>query len=184
MLVQDSRGKDIWVGKLEPDYNQLLRHLHREAVEQGKPITSGWIQILKDNQLYHELIGEQKHQLITLALPNEFEISKILKYISKPHSYLQDNAVLAIERYSESGENLHVHILKKGNYSKSKIIRDMSKKFKIQSNFVDVRYGTECDIYQTRLQYIKGEKTSKKELNVEKDKQWRKEKKLKDYYNL
>ena len=173
-------------GPIFPDYKDLLRHLHNKWVDErpGEPHRSGWIQILKDNDMYDELIGEEKHQLITLALPNEFEISKILKYISKPHSYLQDNAVLAIERYSDSGENLHIHILKKGNYSKSKIIRDLSKKFKIQTNFVDVRYGVAKDLYQKRLQYIKGEKTEKKELNVEKDKQWRKENELKDYYNL
>ncbi len=173
-------------GPLFHDYKKLLRHLHNKWADENpeEPYCSGWIQILKDNDMYDELIGEEKHQMITLALPNEFEISKILKYISKPHSYLVDNAVLAIERFSDSGENLHVHILKKGNYSKSKIIRDMSKKFKIQSNFVDVRYGIDKSIYQKRLQYVQGEKTEKKELNVEKDKIWRKDRNLKDYYNL
>jgi len=164
----------------QKDFVETLRKMHNPS----GPHTSAWIDLLKRANLYEELIGEEKHQLITLALPNEFEISKILKYISKPHSYLVDNAVLAIERFSETGENLHVHIIKKGNYSKSKIIRDMSKKFKIEPNFVDVRYGIAKDMYQKRLQYVKGEKTSKKELNVEKDKKWRIEKNIDNYYNL
>lgn len=163
-----------------PEFINAIRILHKPE----GPYTTGWIHLVKTAGLYHELIGEEKHQFITLALPNEFEIAKILKYISKPHSYLRDNAVLAVEKYSDSGENLHIHILKKGNYSKSKIIRDMSKKFSINTNFVDVRYGIAKDMYQKRLHYVKGEKQEKKEHNVEKDKQWRKKHQLKDYYLL
>ena len=130
-----------------------------------------------------DLLNDKPHQFITVALPNDYDIKKILNYISKPHKWC--NGWISIEKYSKTGENLHMHILKEENYSKTKIIRDLSRRFKIASNFIDVRKGTEPTDWNNRLSYIQGTKVSEEKMEyVAKDKEWRKNANIRDYYNL
>jgi len=130
-----------------------------------------------------DLLNDKPHQFITVALPNDYPLKKILKYLEKPHKWLV--GWITIEKYSKSGENLHLHILKEGNYSKTKLIRDLARRFKVESNFIDVRRGTEPTDWNHRLSYIKGDKMATEKMeHVQKDKEWRIENKLKDYYHI
>lgn len=163
------------------DLDDMYRTMHREA--QGQ-FGTAWIDLLKRAGLYRELCGEIKHQFITIALPLDYDLKKIKKYIEKPHGWLI-GAILSVERYSKVGENLHIHILKLGYYSKTKIIRDLSKKFKVSSNFIDVRVSAETTDYQHRENYIKGEKVDEHKMEcVELDRAWREKHKIKHYYEL
>lgn len=161
-------------------FEDIIRYNHKQPGPKG----SGWIHYLKTVGMYDELVGSEKHQFITVALPNDYPISKILKYVDSPHKYFRNNSIMSIEKYSSTGVNLHVHLLKKGNYSKTKIIRDLSKKFKIESNFVDVKSSDDRTLYQTREAYVKGEKVEPKCEYVMQDREWRKTEKIKDYYIL
>ena len=130
-----------------------------------------------------DLLQDKPHQFITVALPNDYAIKDILRYIDNPHKWCK--GLVSIEKYSKAGENLHLHILKEGYYSKSKIIRDLSRKFKIATNFIDVRRGTEPTDWNNRLSYIKGIKMDTEKMeHVEKDKTWRIENNLSNYYNI
>lgn len=128
---------------------------------------------------------EKKHQFITIALPKDLGIMQLKKYIySLDYKYLQ-GVLLCCEFFSEVGENLHVHILKHGVYSKTRIIRDLSRKFKIEENFVDVRLGKRESDYENRYAYITGDKESEsKQANVYLDREWRKQNGLQDLYTL
>lgn len=129
------------------------------------------------------LLEDKPHQFITVALPNDYDIEKIKKYINHPHAWCR--GILSIEKYSKVGENLHLHILKEGNYSKTKVVRDLARKFKIAPNFIDVRRGNEQTDYDNRLSYIKGDKVDEAKMeNVQKDKEWRIENSLENYYLL
>ncbi len=131
-----------------------------------------------------DLLEDRPHQFITVALPNDYNISKILKYIHTPHKW-NKGSLLSIEKYSKSGENLHIHILKEDYYSKTKIIRDLSTRFKVSGNFIDVRRGTEPADYEHRASYIKGDKMDTEKMeHVQKDKEWRKKNNLKDFYYI
>jgi hypothetical protein len=140
-------------------------------------------------KLYGKLIPlkKYKHQFITIALPQEYDIKKLLKTISSlSYPYLKDSW-LSVENFSGElhKENLHIHILKKEIYSKTKIIRDLSRKFKIAPNFINIKKGDSESDYLNRLHYINGEKQDElKQENAELDKQWRINNDIKQIYNL
>lgn len=131
---------------------------------------------------------DRKHQFITIALPTEnYALSELKKVISElSYSYLQ-NALLSVENFSGElkKENLHVHILKTGIYSKTKIIRDLSKKFKVAPNFINIKKGTKETDYMNRYHYLHGEKLSElKKENCELDRIWREKNGFRHIYNL
>lgn len=143
-----------------------------------------WHRYLKDIGLYTELYGETDHQFVTIGLKNDYPIDKIKKYINKPHKWL-NGAVLSVERFRKNGEHLHIHILTTQPYNKTKIIRDLSRRFKVTANYIDVRRSKSTADYNNRANYIRGCKSSteKSEL-VEKDVEWRKTNNLENYYML
>lgn len=128
-----------------------------------------------------------KHQFITIALPQTTNLPQLVSTIhSLSYSYLSD-AMLTIENFSGElhAENLHIHILKKDIYSKTKMIRDLSKKFKVSNNFINIKLGKTEKDYKNRLHYINGEKQSEvKTSNSVLDKQWRTDNDLEQIYYL
>ena len=128
---------------------------------------------------------DYRHQFITVALPNEYCLSTLKKnLINISYSYL-NNALARVENFSKSGENLHIHILKKGNYQKSKIIRDLSRTFKVAPNFIDVVSSKSSVKYFNTLAYIKGEKKDDEKMeNVMLDQKWRLDNEIDEIYYL
>lgn len=143
-----------------------------------------WEKYLKDIGLYTELYGETAHQFVTIGLPNDYNLGKIKDYINKPHKWLS-GAVLSVERFRKNGEHLHIHILTTQPYNKHKVIRDLSRRFKVTRNYIDVRRSNSTADYNNRSNYIKGNKSSteKSEL-VKKDVEWRQENGFENYYIL
>ena len=133
------------------------------------------------------------HQMITIALPENYDQSMIhhkmmgIAYHRRtgaPKTWF--NGIASVEYYSKThpeGGNLHIHILKKGNYTKSKIIRDLSGYYGIQENFIDVKLGTYLEDYENRHNYILGQKQSKEKLEYTMlDKKWRSDNNIMDIY--
>lgn len=161
-----------------------LQRAGLEALSKGLgPHPLGLIKWLKLEKHFPDLF--QSHQLITVALPNDFDLDLLKDKIKKiKYSYLK-NALLTVEFYSKSGENLHIHALKKGNYQKGKIVRDLSRYFKITTNFIDVESSSDPQIYLNRLSYINGEKSDPdKMLNCLRDQKWRKDNNFEEIYYL
>lgn len=148
-----------------------------------------WINVVQRFKLERFMnIPDHKHQFITIALPTEnYALDQLKSVIDNlEYSYLE-NAYLIVENFSgiTKKENLHVHILKQGIYSKTKLIRDMSRKFKVLPNFINVKKGTKEKDYLNRLQYINGEKQSElKKENHELDRKWREENGFQQIYSL
>lgn len=144
----------------------------------------GFARMCRDFKLY-DLLAETPHQFITVALPNSYPLGKLdTQLTTKINKWLADSLAV-VEYHSKSGENLHIHILRQGNYSKPKIIRDLSRKFKVDRNFIDVKRSVRDVDYKNRYNYIKGIKVDDdKSEYVEKDREWRKQSGLRELYNL
>lgn len=142
------------------------------------------------------------HLFITIALPTlplEFEEKReaVLEYLGKVKKLTQ---LKYLSNYSAMGtmeffslekklkmlkENPHIHLLFKGKlakFDKARIIRDFSRAFKVQSNFIDVKYSDIPELYETRTEYVKGNKKKEKCLATEKDILERKELDIENYY--
>lgn len=122
--------------------------------------------------------------LITIALPNDYEVSVLLEKLKglKKYKYME-KYYFSIEYFSKNGENMHAHILVPNKIHKTKAIRDMSRWFKIEPNFVDIRSKTTELQYKNALAYVMGEKVGDDKMSyVEKDIIWRKEHLLENYY--
>lgn len=151
------------------------------------------------NPKLRQLIGltQEKfsHQLITIALPQDYDIERLrqkligLQYNRRtgaPTKWLI-GAIMSVEWYSKThpeGGNLHVHILKPGNYQKAKIVRDMATHFRVEPNFIDAKAGQYRDLYETRRKYIMGEKQDEKLEYSVLDKIWRKNNSIMDVYEF
>lgn len=155
-------------------------------------------------QFYNPVIVNVWHTIITVALPklpeeNEEKREKVFQVLQNlrdldRYKYLRDKPIhFSLEFYSIDKklkyikDNFHAHILVKGKYDKfdrKRIIRDFAKKFKVEANFVDVKYNSCPELYSTRVEYLKGNKKKEKDLAIEKDKVERKELGIEDYYSL
>jgi hypothetical protein len=122
--------------------------------------------------------------LITIALPNDYEVSVLLEKLKGLRKYkYMEKYYFSIEYFSKNGENMHAHILVPNKIHKTKTIRDMSRWFKIEPNFVDIRSKTTELQYKNALAYVMGEKVGEDKMSyVEKDIIWRKEHLLENYY--
>lgn len=149
---------------------------------------------IEHNSRYMNTLGQMipqktfKHQFITIALPTEkTDLRKLVRTICNiQYDYLKDS-ILSVENFSGElkKENLHIHILKHGIYSKTKIIRDMARKFKVAPNFINIKKGTTEQDYLNRLHYINGEKLDElKKENCLLDQEWRRQNDIEQIYYL
>lgn len=161
----------------------LLEQIIRQQIKGGMVPKGALLRFIQDEGLTG-LVEETAHQFITVALPNDYDLDKIREFIQNPHQWV-DGSLLTIERYSKSGENLHLHILRKGYKSKTLIIRDFSRRFKIEPNFINVQRGRNPADYDNRLSYLKGVKVDEGKMeNVQKDVEWRIENNLEQIYKI
>jgi hypothetical protein len=134
------------------------------------------------------------HQMITIALPKDYDLTKLhhkmcgVAYHNRtgvPKKWLIE-AIASVEYFSKNhpdGGNLHIHLLKKGNYQKSKIIINLSAYYGVEPNFIDCKAGTYQEDYNNRRNYILGQKQLKDKIEYNiLDKEWRKENGLMDIY--
>lgn len=138
---------------------------------------------------YHEYQKPKKpHRFITVSLPKATEPTEMAEswktFLGKK-SYASQFTGYTLEfTNQELGYHPHIHALLVGTKSpqKHRLIRDITSHFKIESNYVDIKTGTEPELYQTRLDYIKGEKQDKKKKQIAKDDEIRASNNLKSYY--
>lgn len=123
--------------------------------------------------------------LVTIALPNDYSVPLLLEKLKglKKYAYMS-NYVFNIEYFSKSGENMHSHIFVPQKIHKTKTIRDFSRWFGVEPNFIDIRQKTTELQFNNALSYVKGEKEQKKIEYVEKDLKWRQHHSLEDYYEI
>lgn len=122
----------------------------------------------------------KKHHFVTISLDPKKEIK--IDYIKSKlkYKYLQD-AVWCYEHHPHP----HIHMLVEPYANgkiipKSTIIRDLSRAFKLKSNYVDV--ASEPWNYNKRRGYIMGDKKDEKKELVEKDREYREKNNIDEYY--
>lgn len=99
------------------------------------------------------------HTFITLAFPQSYleqiaDVQKKLEALN--YSDLQSYAYI-FEFYGENGKpNFHVHMLARGKLNKKNYIRNFSRKFKLPEAKVDIRLSADEELFNTRLNYLKG----------------------------
>ena len=145
----------------------------------------------------------KSHLFITIALPDlpteiELKREKVFEHINKiqnmKYKYLKNKTchfTLEFNSFDKKlkvyKENYHIHILipvKIRNFTRSRIIRDFSRLFKVESNFVDVIYHNSKELFETRLEYIQNQKNNpEKEEAVQKDIEERKSIRIENYYS-
>jgi len=181
ILCEDCHCCNMWEGLLKDDWIRFKDDWYASFLHQ---------RVRKDlykEEMRYKVLGERYHNFVTINLPKEIGyvtgwnsdykekkvdpglmLTKLKEwgYFSAP-----DKAVM--EYHTKEGEHPHFHII---SYKKRKIpniVRDVSKKFKIKSNFVDVNNVPKR--YDIHIDYVNGLKQDKKQEFLDKDKQWRKD---------
>lgn len=113
---------------------------------------------------------ERPHYFVTVSLPpktfNEIEMIDKLKSLK----YLQDDTYGVFEYEPHP----HIHLLCLHKYvNKYNIIKSFSKKLDLNKNFIDVKYSTSPDLYETRKDYVLGIKQKDKQDVVQRDKEYK-----------
>jgi len=121
-------------------------------------------------EIRYKVLGERYHNFVTINFSKEDNPHDKLE-ILKEWGYFEGEDKGVIEYNTNKGKHLHFHII---SYKKRKvpnIIRDISKKFKIKSNFVDVNNVPKR--YDIHIEYINGVKVDKKKNLIDEDNEWR-----------
>lgn len=137
-----------------------------------------------------QAIPKKPHRFITVSINKEQQPPDVAllmeKFVSK-HKYSQDIECFTFEfTNAEMEYHPHIHILLNGSKSpqKGNIIRDFSRCFKIDKNFVDIQTSNNPLLYETRRKYVQGEKDSIKEKQVKRDMEIREKHNLLSYYSI
>ncbi len=144
---------------------------------------------MNENQLaslydeYKNPIGPTKifHLFLTISLPNlpleiESKREKVFEDLQKlrniKYNYMKKKDIKARFEFHSLDkplnyikDNYHIHILVRGKiarFDKARIIRDFKNLFKVESNFIDIKYSDSPDLYTTRTEYVKGIKREEK----------------------
>lgn len=153
------------------------------------------MKIEKQDIEYHErILGDMAplpHCLITVSLPPSLTPNDCKKLHN--HIFPKRFNYKYMEKWGYcfefTGEDMswhpHIHFLRKGKAPKGgwhRIVRDLSRLFKIKENFVDKSPSTNKKTYDIRLKYLKGVKSEDKMAQVKRDIEIRRELDLEDYY--
>lgn len=132
-----------------------------------------------------ELRGIKKHMFVTISLPKKmYDYGAIPKLIGNFQNDYMSGSYFCIEFAGKDlGFHPHIHMLIPRLVDRTRLIRDLSKKFNIGKNFVDIGLR-DNSLYLQRLDYIKGNKRDKKIPQVEEDKLVRMKYELKDFYSF
>ncbi len=137
--------------------------------------------------MIRDLSRKKKKELryVFMTISHSSNIDLVLKH----HESMKRKKIMKLSSYwysieqrgetlDELGQGLHSHIilkvipkfLKNGNYQKSRLIKETANTYKVEKNFIDVKFlYTDADFSRT-LKYIQGEKKDEnKQLKVEMD---------------
>jgi len=154
---------------------------------------------------YKNPIGPTKiyHLFLTISLPNlpleiESKREKVFEDLQKirniKYNYMKKKDIKARFEFHSLDkplnyikDNYHIHMLVRGKiarFDKARIIRDFKNLFKVESNFIDIKYSDSPDLYHTRTEYIKGIKREEKCLAVEEDEKTRNALGIEELYSI
>lgn len=130
--------------------------------------------------------GMRHHKFIRVSLPDMIDRVKEQMWRLSNLNYLRDDMAFVLEYHSHNfpdGGNLHMHLITHTKTKDSKIRTDLMRVFKVANSFIET-CDYRPDLYDTRCGYIRGDKAQHKDEFCAKDKLWRHDNELKDYYNF
>lgn len=161
--------KDVPLYLQDPQHlfvDSVRRHILLKTKEDPNYIPSRIL--CREAGIEDEYYSTRPHQFITIRLDNAYSLDLLKSKIANIKYKYLDNAILSIERFSKIGENFHLHILTNNVYSKTKIIRDLTKYFTARN--VDVKHSSCSAHYENRKNYVlKDKKDEEKQEYIEKD---------------
>ncbi|AXQ65878.1 MAG: putative replication initiation protein [Circoviridae sp.] len=135
-------------------------------------------------------LPKKSHRFITVSVKkdaNPKDLATFMERFISKHNYSHNIEVYTLEfTNAEMEYHPHIHILFNGTDKpqKGNIIRDFSRLFKIEPNFIDIQTSNDPLLYETRRQYCFGEKQNIKEKQVKQDMEIRKANNLLSYYSI
>jgi len=141
-----------------------------------------WI-VLKCEQLKLKHFGarDKDHIWIGINPPVDFEkyslvkLQKLMQSFFKNHKYtmLSDYAVYCVEQHTDNGVRPHIHFMAVGSYptktKPNRWIEHLSKHFKIEPNFIELKIYKKNYLLEEHKDYIKGIKRETKQDHVAED---------------
>ncbi|AXH77523.1 MAG: putative replication initiation protein [Circoviridae sp.] len=135
-------------------------------------------------------LPKKSHRFITVSVKkdaNPKDLATFMERFIRKHNYSQNIEVYTLEfTNAEMEYHPHIHILFNGTDKpqKGNIIRDFSRLFKIEPNFIDIQTSNDPLLYEKRRQYCFGEKQNIKEKQVKQDMEIRKANNLLSHYSI
>ena len=133
---------------------------------------------------------KKSHRFITVSVSKEKQpkdVEALMERFIAKHNYSCNIECYTLEfTNAEMEYHPHIHILFNGTDKpqKGNLIRDFSRCFKVESNFVDIRSSNDPLLYEKRRKYIYGQKQNIKEEQVKQDIKIRKEHNILSYYSI
>lgn len=130
---------------------------------------------------------KKPHRFITISLPKDIaskDIDYQWKMFMKKHQYTEKIHSWTYEFIgSDNQYHPHIHVLMETTApQKGTIIRDIATKFKIDKNYIDVRTDSRPEMWEKRILYIRGDKSTHKQAQVDADNEIRALNDLKTFY--
>lgn len=160
--------------KFQPLWRKWLKDYqisgHFEGSETGAPPTKFalWALGFSDTEI-QELYPSQKHSFITVRLNNDEPLEQIQAKLQSINLKWMTVASARLEIFSSNlTRNHHIHILSTWAV-KTRIIRDLSRLFKVKPQNVDVKQSDDIQLYDKRQNYINGQKQELKSEAIDAD---------------
>lgn len=160
-------GCPVWDDKIHPLETFIMNCVAQDliAIEKRK--------ILVSDKL--KSANAADYRFCTIGYPNTIQPSDLVsewRIVESSKWKWGDDRIQRFEFYRDNGKyHPHIHMLIYTNKKPSQIIKELSAKTNIPKNFIDVKSGR----YQQHFNYIYGNKTDKKEYDMNKDADVRKQ---------
>lgn len=165
----------VWVqGLMLPKILQWLKEYDETGVYGGsetgeKPTRFALWALNVPQSVIDKYYPMMKHSFITVRLDNDMPLEKVQDKLRNIKFKWMTVASARLEIFSTNmTTNHHCHILSTWAV-KTRIIRDLSRYFKVPGENVDVKQSDDCEVYDKRTKYINGEKKELKSEAIEAD---------------
>lgn len=122
----------------------------------------------KIQQLMLKSNKAQSYRFVTISYPKELNPEDLVLRVRKWQSTKWSWGANRIQRFEFTGKqgyHPHIHMMIFTSKKKSQIIKELSNKTKLESNFIDILDGR----YLEHINYIKGQKQESKQAQMEAD---------------
>lgn len=195
MIRLESKFKmDALKKVLEKKYYQYYCNLIEDITADDAAGVLPVISKMKIKEDKEEMIKNSDYVFLTICPAKGAGVFEIIKYVDRfvKLKFVKQYLYVLEQRYCENsedkintklGDGLHVHILlKKDNYKRNFIIRDVKRVFGTMTINLDFKYIKDSDLMKCQNYMIGTKKDESKQIKQEFDKRFRQEVGIRDYY--